>query len=147
VIETPGHTAGHICYYLPEDKLLFSADTLFALGCGRLFERLPATCGPRSQAAELPEDTTVYFGHEYTMSNARFAVTIDPRNDELLDACPGDRIAACRRQVYRADDDRAGTRTNPFLRANDPDIRKHLGMEGAEDWEVFAEIRSRKDKF
>jgi hydroxyacylglutathione hydrolase len=148
VIETPGHTAGHICYYLPQDKLLFAADTLFALGCGRLFER-----GPRDmwqsllKLRKLPDDTVVYFGHEYTMSNAKFALTIDPQNVALRDRvkqieatlAAGGHTAPTTIGVERA--------TNPFLRADDVGIRKHLGMEGAEDWEVFAEIRARKDKF
>ncbi|UVC08301.1 hydroxyacylglutathione hydrolase [Rhizobium sp. TH2] len=148
VIETPGHTAGHICYYLPQDRLLFAADTLFALGCGRLFER-----GPRDMwqsllnLRKLPDDTVVYFGHEYTMSNAKFALTIDPQNAALRDRvkeieatlASGGHTAPTTIGVERA--------TNPFLRADDAGIRKHLGMEGAEDWEVFAEIRARKDKF
>ncbi|MDB5554444.1 MAG: gloB, partial [Rhizobium sp.] len=148
VIETPGHTAGHICYYLPQDKLLFAADTLFALGCGRLFER-----GPRDmwqsllKLRKLPDDTVVYFGHEYTLSNAKFALTIDPQNASLRDrvkeieatlAASG-HTAPTTIGVERA--------ANPFLRPDDAGIRKHLGMESAEDWEVFAEIRARKDKF
>ena len=84
VIETPGHTAGHICFHFPQDKLLFAADTLFALGCGRLFEGTPATMWQSlGRLMALPDDTTVYFGHEYTLSNARFAVTVDPGNSEL----------------------------------------------------------------
>ena len=84
VIETPGHTAGHVCYYLPDDKLLFSADTLFALGCGRLFERPAEIMWPSlKKLLALPDDTIVYFGHEYTLANARFAVTVDPDNKAL----------------------------------------------------------------
>ena len=148
VIETPGHTAGHICYYLPHDRLLFAADTLFALGCGRLFER-----GPRDmwqslgKLRKLPDDTVVYFGHEYTLSNAKFALTIDPQNVALRDRvkeieatlAAGGHTAPTTIGLERA--------TNPFLRPDDAGIRKHLGMEGADDWEVFAEIRARKDKF
>jgi len=148
VIETPGHTAGHICYYLPQDRLLFAADTLFALGCGRLFER-----GPRDmwqslgKLMKLPDDTVVYFGHEYTLANAKFALTIDPQNIALRDRVKeieatleaGGNTAPTTIGLERA--------TNPFLRPDDAGIRKHLGMEGAEVWEVFAEIRTRKDKF
>lgn len=148
VILTPGHTLGHICFYLPEEKLLFAADTLFALGCGRLFEGTPAQMWDAlSRLAKLPDDTTVYFGHEYTLSNARFALTIDPDNAALAS-----RVAEIEKQ--RA----AGTFTapttigvekasNPFLRAADPGIRRHLGMEAAGDADVFAEIRARKDRF
>ncbi|MCV3767390.1 hydroxyacylglutathione hydrolase [Rhizobium sp. TRM95796] len=148
VIETPGHTAGHICFYLPEDKLLFSADTLFALGCGRLFERPAEVMWPSLlKLRALPADTTVYFGHEYTLSNARFAVTIDPDNAALTARAQA--IETLRAEgrptapTLLADE----IATNPFLRADDPAIRAHLGMEAAEDWQVFAEIRARKDRF
>jgi hydroxyacylglutathione hydrolase len=147
VIETPGHTAGHICFYLPEDKLLFAADTLFALGCGRLFER-----GARdmwvslSKLLKLPDDVVVYFGHEYTLSNAKFAVTVDPG------AALRERVAEIEATLAAGRHTAPTTigierRTNPFLRPDDPSIRQHLGMESAEDWEVFGEIRARKDKF
>jgi hydroxyacylglutathione hydrolase len=148
VIETPGHTAGHICYYLPEDRMLFAADTLFALGCGRLFER-PAQdmWTSLSKLLKLPDDTDVYFGHEYTLSNGRFALTVDPDSAALRDRvreieallAAGGHTAPTTLGLER--------HTNPFLRPDDPGIRRHLGMEKAEDWEVFAEIRARKDKF
>lgn len=148
VIETPGHTAGHICYYLPEDKLLLSADTLFALGCGRLFER-PAKdmWQSLSKLKALPDDTTVYFGHEYTLANARFAVTVDPDNAAL--AARARDIEALRAEGKVTAPTTIGLEkaTNPFLRPNDAAIRTHLGMRDAEDWEVFAEIRGRKDRF
>lgn len=148
VIATPGHTAGHVSYHLPEEKLLFAADTLFALGCGRLFEGTAADMWQSlSKLARLPDETRVYFGHEYTLSNARFAVTVDPDNAALA------RRAA---EIERLRADGAFTapttigvekETNPFLRAGDPAIRRHLGMEGAGDAEVFGEIRARKDRF
>lgn len=148
VIETPGHTAGHICYFLPEDKLLFSADTLFVLGCGRLFEGSPATMWTSLQKLiALPDDTVVYCGHEYTLANARFAVTVDPDNKEL---------AARAREIekLRAEDKLTAPTTigeekatNPFLRPADPGIRATLGMQDASDADVFAEIRRRKDHF
>ncbi|MFP5077337.1 hydroxyacylglutathione hydrolase [Rhizobium sp. YIM 134829] len=148
VIGTPGHTAGHINYHLPEDHLLFSGDTLFALGCGRLFEGTPVDMWTSlSKLMALPDETLVYFGHEYTLSNARFAVTIDPANAELQ---------ARIRQIEEVRDRGEYTapttiglekRTNPFLRVQDEKIRAGLGMEAASDAEVFAEIRSRKDNF
>ncbi len=148
VIATPGHTRGHICFHLPEEKLLFAADTLFALGCGRLFEGTPADMwASLSKLAALPDETTVYFGHEYTLSNARFAKTVDPDNTALLK-----RVVEI--EVLRAKGDFTAPTTiglekatNPFLRAADPAIRRHLGMERASDAEVFAEIRGRKDRF
>lgn len=148
VYETPGHTAGHICFHFPEDKLLFAADTLFALGCGRLFEGTPAQMwASLTRLMVLPDDTTVYFGHEYTLSNARFAVTVDPKNEALAERAG--EIEALRADGGFTAPTTLGLekRTNPFLRAADPGIRAHLGMENASDAEVFAEIRRRKDSF
>lgn len=148
VIATPGHTLGHICFHLPEEKLLFAADTLFALGCGRLFEGTPAQMWDSlSKLGALPEETTVYFGHEYTLSNARFAKTVDPENVALAHRV--EEIEALRAADAFTAPTTIGLEkaTNPFLRAADPAIRRHLGMEGASDAEVFAEIRGRKDRF
>ena len=148
VIETPGHTAGHICFHFPDDKILFAADTLFALGCGRLFERTAADMWHSLQKlAVLPDETAIYFGHEYTLSNARFALTIDPANERL-------RARAAQIEALRAENKFTiptmmglEKETNPFLRANDPAIRRNLVMEGKTNEEVFAEIRKRKDAF
>ena len=148
VIDTPGHTAGHICYYLPDAKVAFVADTLFALGCGRLLERpAPVMFESLKKLAALPAETTVYCGHEYTLANARFALTIDPTNSAL-------RERAAKIEKLRADGKPTlpttigeELATNPFLRWHDPAIRKNLGMENAADVDVFAEIRKRKDNF
>ena len=148
VIETPGHTAGHICYHFADDKLLFAADTLFALGCGRLFERPPADMWASLQKlAALPDETAVYFGHEYTLTNARFALTIDPGNERLkaraadIEALAPTAVSPFRRRSELEKE------TNPFLRAADPAIRRNLLMESRSDEDVFAEIRKRKDNF
>ncbi|WP_028748677.1 hydroxyacylglutathione hydrolase [Rhizobium mesoamericanum] len=148
VIETPGHTAGHICYHFVDDKLLFAADTLFALGCGRLFERPAADMWHSLQKlAVLPDETAIYFGHEYTLSNARFALTIDPDNQRLI-------LRAKEIEALRAENKftipttlALEKETNPFLRAADPIIRRNLLMENKTNEEVFAEIRRRKDNF
>lgn len=148
VIETPGHTAGHICYSFPDDKLLFAADTLFALGCGRLFERSAADMWHSLQKlAVLPDETAIYFGHEYTLSNARFALSIDPDNQRLVQRAK--EIEALRAKggftipttMYLEKE------TNPFLRVSDPAIRRNLLMESKSNEDVFAEIRKRKDNF
>lgn len=148
VIETPGHTAGHVSYHFPEAKVVFTADTLFALGCGRLFE-CPPPVMHRSLAklAALPPETAVYCGHEYTLSNARLAVTIDPENQELV--LRADEIERLRSEGKATLPTSIGQElaTNPFLRANDPAIRRNLGMESAAEVEVFTEIRKRKDSF
>ena len=148
VIETPGHTAGHVSYHLPKSKIAFTADTLFALGCGRLFEAPPPVMYQSlKKLAALPPETVVYCGHEYTLSNAKFALTVDPDNEKL-------KARAARIEKLRAEDKATlpttigeELETNPFLRWDDPSIRRHLGMEKATDAEVFAEIRKRKDNF
>lgn len=146
VIETPGHTAGHITFHIPADAVAFAGDTLFALGCGRLFEApAPVMYASLKKLAALPADTRVYCGHEYTLSNARFALGIDPTNSALKER-------AARIEKLRTDDlptlpTTIGEElsTNPFLRWHDPAIRRNLGMENADDAAVFAEIRKRKD--
>jgi hydroxyacylglutathione hydrolase len=148
VIDCPGHTLGGISYYLPHEKLLFAADTLFALGCGRLLEGTPHEMwASLSKLMALPDDTAVYCGHEYTLSNAKFALTVDPGNAELV--ARAGRIKAQRERGEATLPTTIGLEksTNPFLRARDPAIRKLLAMEGAPDVEVFAEIRRRKDVF
>jgi hydroxyacylglutathione hydrolase len=148
VILTPGHTAGHICYHIPEEKLLFAADTLFAMGCGRLFERpAPDMWASFQKLMALPDDTNVYFGHEYTQSNSTFALTVDPTNEALKKR--HEEVLATRASggftipttisLEKA--------TNPYMRVSDSDIRAHLGLQDASDAEVFAEIRKRKDNF
>ena len=148
VIETPGHTAGHVSYHLPNAATAFTGDTLFALGCGRLFEAGPEVMfSSLARLAALPGETRVHCGHEYTLSNARFALSVDPDNGQL-------RERAAMIETLRAEgrptlpttiaEEKA---TNPFLRAADPAIRRTLGLEGASDVEVFAELRRRKDSF
>lgn len=146
VISTPGHTAGHVSYHLRREKIAFTADTLFALGCGRLFECPPEVMFESlSNLAALPADTQVHCGHEYTLANARFALTIDPDNADLqkrvkeIEALRADGKATLPTTIG------AELATNPFLRSADPAIRRHLGMENAGDVEVFAEIRRLKD--
>jgi hydroxyacylglutathione hydrolase len=148
VIATPGHTAGHVSYHLPASKVAFTADTLFALGCGRLFEcKPPVMYDSLKKLAALPAETVVYCGHEYTLSNARFALTVDPTNSALKERAA--KIEALRADGKPTLPTTIGEElsTNPFLRWHDPAIRKHLGMEKASDAEVFAEIRKRKDNF
>lgn len=148
IIETPGHTAGHITYHFPNSGVLFAADTLFALGCGRLLE-----CGPDvmfeslSKLVTLPRETQVYCGHEYTLSNAKFALTVDPTNQALVTRAK--KIEALRAEGKATLPTTIGEEleTNPFLRWNDQAIRANLNMQNAADWEVFAEIRKRKDNF
>ena len=148
VIDVSGHTLGHIAFYFPDAGAVFTADSLMALGCGRVFEgTMPMMWQSLSKLAALPPETLVCSGHEYAAANARFALTIDPDNPAL---------AARAKAVFAATQAGLPTvpsrlseelATNPFLRAADPAIRARLGLEGATDAEVFAEIRRRKDRF
>jgi hydroxyacylglutathione hydrolase len=148
IIETPGHTAGHIVYFSPKAGVLFAGDTLFSLGCGRLFERGAAEMwGGLRKLKTLPPETMLYCGHEYTLANARFALSVDPDNEALIA-----RAAEVERLRENGEPTLPVTlaaefSTNPFLRADDPAIRAHLGMEDASDEAVFGEIRKRKDNF
>lgn len=148
VIPVPGHTLGHVAYYYPEGPAVFTADSLMALGCGRLFEGTPEMMWDSlSRLAELPGETMVYSGHEYTTGNAKFALTIDPDNQNLISRVRD--IEAARKaglptaQVPLS----LELETNPFLRASDEDLKTSLGMASASNVEVFAEIRARKDAF
>ena len=146
-IATPGHTMGQISYHLPEPGVAFTGDTLFSLGCGRLFEGTADMMWRSMQRlmARLPGDTRIYCGHEYTLANAKFAITVDPHNAALktqLENVERLRASGLPTLPTTMDQERA---TNPFLRADDPAIRAHLGMTNAADAVVFAEIRTRKD--
>jgi hydroxyacylglutathione hydrolase len=148
VILTGGHTLGHVSFHFPASKVAFTADTLFALGCGRIFEGTPKMMYESLQKlAALPAETTVYCGHEYTETNARFALTVDPTNPAL-------KARAALIGKLRADGKPTlpttigeELATNPYLRPHDPAIRRGLGMETATDQAVFTEIRKRKDNF
>lgn len=147
VIETPGHTSGHVCYHFYADGLLFAGDTLFAMGCGRAFEA-PAQVLYSSvmKLAALPDDTRIYCGHEYTLSNARFAIKVDPDNPRLRERLVEvERLRAAGEATLPTTMAREKA-TNPFLRAADPALRKAIGMETAADADVFAELRERKNK-
>ena len=148
VLDTPGHTLGHISYYIPAAKAAFVADTLFSLGCGRVIEgTMPMMWGSLEKLLALPDETTVYVGHEYTQANAKFALTIDPSNPDLV-ARAGE-VDALRAGNKPTLPTTIGLekRTNPFLRVDSPAVRERLGMPAASSADVFGEIRTRKDNF
>lgn len=148
IFDVSGHTVGHIAFYLPESGLLFTADSLMTLGCGRLFEGTPAQMHESLQKlAALPPETVVYSGHEYTQANARFALTIEPDNAQLISRSEAIDIARAQGRPTVPSTLAEERATNPFLRADSPAIRADLGMQDASDAEVFAEIRKRKDNF
>ncbi len=148
VIETPGHTSGHIAYWFDASDALFCGDTLFALGCGRLFEGTPAQMwASLLRLRALPDRALVYCGHEYTQSNARFAVTVEPDNPELL--ARSDRIDAARSRNQPTIPALLGEekRTNPFLRADVAAVQQAIGTPENDPVAAFAALRSRKDGF
>jgi len=147
VLETPGHTAGHISYFFPADKLAFVGDTLFSIGCGRVIEGTPEMMWQSLlKLRGLPDDARIYCGHEYTQANIRFAKTIEPANATLN---------AREREVDKLLADGQPTipstigaekAANPFLRADVPEVAKSVGLAGTPAWKVFAEIRERKNR-
>ena len=148
VLEIPAHTSAHIAFAFDADGAVFTGDTLFAMGCGRLFEGTPEMMWRSlSKLVALADSMRVYCGHEYTLNNGRFALTLEPGN--------GDLVARMREvETLRASD--APTipstiglekKTNPFLRPDSPEIRRTLNMADASNVEVFAEMRTRKDVF
>jgi hydroxyacylglutathione hydrolase len=148
VIEVPGHTIGNIAFHFPTDEVLFTADSLMALGCGRLFEGTALQMWDSlSKLAVLPPETRVCSGHEYTESNARFALTIEPQNSALISRVQRVRAARANGQPTVPSSLADELATNPFLRAGRPEVKASLGLPDASDAEVFAEIRRRKDRF
>ncbi|SMX31635.1 hydroxyacylglutathione hydrolase [Actibacterium lipolyticum] len=148
IIDVSGHTVGHIAFHFPNSNAVFTADSLMALGCGRLFEGTPEMMWESlSKLAALPAETVVYSGHEYTVSNAKFAQTIEPDNSGLIlriEAVTKARDAGKPTVPSLLSEELA---TNPFLRAALPEVKKAVGMDQASDTDVFAEIRRRKDNF
>lgn len=148
LIHTPGHTLDMLNFHIPSAKTLFTGDTLFVMGCGRLFEGDgPMMWASLQKLMALPQDTTLYCAHEYTQASCAFARSIDPDNAALQKEAL--RIHALRAagQPTVPTDLATELATNPFLRAADPAIRAHLGMNDASDAEVFTEIRAQKDRF
>ncbi|ADZ68656.1 hydroxyacylglutathione hydrolase [Polymorphum gilvum] len=147
-IATPGHTLDQISWWFPSEGIAHTGDTLFALGCGRVFEGdMEMMWASLDKLARLlPPETVIYCGHEYTAANARFALAVDPHNAALR--ARADEVAALRaagRPTLPTTMARE-LATNPFLRARDPGLQRALGFEGADPAAVFAEVRRRKDK-
>jgi hydroxyacylglutathione hydrolase len=148
VIATPGHTAGHVSYHVPGERLAFVGDTLFSLGCGRLFEGDAETMwASLKKLAALPRETSVYCGHEYTAANGAFALTIEPNNLDLQARVEEVRKLRAANLPTLPTTIGQELSTNPFLRADKPRLRKAIGMTEMEPAAVFAEIRARKDRF
>ena len=148
VMDVSGHTVGHIAVHIPAASAVFTADSLMALGCGRLFEGTPDQMwASLSKLAALPADTVVYSGHEYTAANAKFALSVDPTNPRLISRSADIDTARQSGRPTVPSTLAEELATNPFLRAADPAIRAGLGMQDASDAAVFAEVRALKDRF
>lgn len=148
VIDVPGHTRGHIAYSFADDRVAFVGDTLFALGCGRLFEGTPQQMWTSlGKLMALPDDTTVYCAHEYTQANARFALSVEPHNEALIARSKEIDEKRARGEWTVPTTIGLEKATNPFLRAASKDLRATVGLVAAADVDVFAETRARKDKF
>jgi hydroxyacylglutathione hydrolase len=148
VLDCPGHTSGHIAYHIPSAEAVFAGDTLFSLGCGRVFEgTISQMYRSVRQFKAMPPSTRLFCGHEYTQSNARFALSVEPGNTALQQrAAEVDRLRSegkmtCPSTIAEE------LRTNPFLRTESDEIRLNLKRVDAGDEEVFAELRRRKDGF
>lgn len=147
VLETPGHTLGHVTYWFPADGIAFTGDTLFSLGCGKIFEGDPEMMWESvSKIAALPDETKIYCGHEYTLNNARFALTIEPENDALKSRVADVEALRAAGQPTLPTTIGLEKATNPFLRPKSRAIQARLGMLGAPEWEVFARVRQLKNK-
>ena len=148
VFDIPAHTKGHIAFWFEADNAVFTGDTMFAMGCGRLFEGTPAQMwSSLSKLARLPAETRVYCGHEYTQSNGRFALTLEPENPDLVARMK--EVNELREKGLPTIPSTIGIelKTNPFLRPSSAALRKSLALESADVVEVFAETRRRKDTF
>ena len=147
-LDVPGHTLGHMAFHFPNAGVIFTADSLMSWGCGRVFEgTMEMMHATMQKLAALPPETMIYSGHEYTLSNMKFALSIEPDNPDLQ----------ARAEKVKAQRDRGEATvpvslseelaTNPFLRCHTPEVQKAVGMEGATPEQVFAEVRGRKDRF
>ena len=148
IIETPGHTVGHICFYFHEDNILFSGDTIFALGCGRLFEGTPRQMWKSLKLIKhLPEKTLIYCGHEYTENNLNFALSLFPKDKDLRNK---------KKEILSLRRNRLSTipttiaeekKFNPFLKVDDKDYLEKINLKNLEENEAFEKIRKLKDNF
>jgi len=148
VINCTGHTIGHIAFYIPAADALFCGDTLFSMGCGRLFE---GTAEQMQQSlnkfSALPLDTKIYCAHEYTEANAQFALSVEPENKDLLVTIERVKQLRANKQATVPTTLTQELATNPFLRTNSLGIQKNLAMLGASELAIFTELRERKNRF
>jgi hydroxyacylglutathione hydrolase len=148
VYDVPGHTSGHIAYHFADELALFCGDTLFAMGCGRLFEGTPDQMWQSlAKFLRLPDETRVFCAHEYTMANGKFALSVEPENTDLVARMKD--VEALRAAGKPTVPTTMGLEkaTNPFLRPMSEEIQEQVGLIGAPLPVIFAEVRKRKDNF
>jgi len=148
VLDTPGHCADHISYWFAKENALFAGDTIFTLGCGRVSEATPSVLWSSLQRiSALPDSTRIWSGHEYTLSNAKFALSVDGNNETLKNRYAKFEKQRAANELTVPTTLAEEKATNPFLRAGDPKVQKAVGMAGADASAVFAELRERKNRF
>jgi hydroxyacylglutathione hydrolase len=148
VIHTPGHTLGHIVYWIENDNLLFAGDTIFAMGCGRVFEGShDQMLASLNKIKNLPENTIVYCGHEYTIANANFALSIEPNNKNLCSRIEQVKELRSENKPTLPTTIRIELDTNPFLRTDSPEIQRSLNLLNSHSKNIFSKLRTKKDSF
>ncbi|MDA9004950.1 hydroxyacylglutathione hydrolase [Amylibacter sp.] len=148
ILDTPGHTIGHISYYFRNDNKIFTGDSLMSLGCGRLFEGSHKIMWKTLKMfLQLPPETMIFSGHEYSISNAKFALSVDPKNERLI-LREKEIQTLLKNELFTVPTSlELELETNPFLRASLPEFKANLNMKNNTDEEVFRELRIQKDNF
>nr|1XM8_A Chain A, glyoxalase II [Arabidopsis thaliana]1XM8_B Chain B, glyoxalase II [Arabidopsis thaliana]2Q42_A Chain A, Putative hydroxyacylglutathione hydrolase 2 [Arabidopsis thaliana]2Q42_B Chain B, Putative hydroxyacylglutathione hydrolase 2 [Arabidopsis thaliana] len=149
VMDTPGHTKGHISLYFPGSRAIFTGDTMFSLSCGKLFEGTPKQMlASLQKITSLPDDTSIYCGHEYTLSNSKFALSLEPNNEVLQSYAAHVAELRSKKLPTIPTTVKMEKACNPFLRSSNTDIRRALRIpEAADEAEALGIIRKAKDDF
>ena len=144
----PGHTKGHIAFYFKKEKVVFTGDTLFSLGCGRVFEgTYEQLFQSLNKLKNIPGDTKIYCGHEYTYKNLEFCLKFNPNNNFLKKKKNAVELTLKNKKPTIPSTIAEEIKTNIFLRFNDPDVKKALNLENSSDIEIFTKLRDLKDNF
>ena len=144
----PGHTRGHVAFYFKKERVVFSGDTLFSLGCGRVFEgTYKQMFQSLNKLKNLPGETKVYCGHEYTFKNLEFCLKFNPNNDFLKKKKDDIKLSLKNKKPTIPSTIADEIKTNIFFRVNDPDVKKAINLENSPDIEIFTKLRDLKDNF
>jgi hydroxyacylglutathione hydrolase len=144
----PGHTRGHVAFYFKKERVVFSGDTLFSLGCGRVFEgTYKQMFQSLNKLKNLPGETKVYCGHEYTFKNLEFCLKFNPNNDFLKKKKNDIKLSLKNKKPTIPSTIADEIKANIFFRVNDPDVKKAINLENSPDIEIFTKLRDLKDNF